>query len=88
MPYRLTPWPYPGKIGVLEQHADTGRIQLCHLETVKDEDENELQDVLTSRLRAEFDLDIYKVLQTPISSNGSASLGPAFSACGAGMPEY
>lgn len=88
MPYRLTPCPYPGKIGVLEQHAETGRIQLCHLETVKDEDENELQDVLTSRLRAEFDLDIYKVLQTRFRAMAQPASGPAFSACGAGIPEF
>jgi len=67
MPYRLKPWPYPGKIGVREQNATTGRVQLhifqdwCHLKTV--EDENELQDVLTSRFQAEFDLDTYKLLQ-------------------------
>jgi hypothetical protein len=86
MPYRLTSWPYPVKIGVLEQHAETGRIQLCHLETV--EDEYELQDVLTSRLRAEFDLDIYKVLQTRFRAMAQPASGPAFSACGAGMPEF
>ena len=67
MPYRLKPWPYPGKIGVREQHADSGRVQLhifqdwCHVKTV--EDENELQDILTSRCRPEFDLDTYKLLQ-------------------------
>ncbi len=67
MPYRLKPWPYPGKIGVREQNATTGRVQLhifqdwCHLKTV--EDENELQDVLTSRFQPDFDLDTYKLLQ-------------------------
>jgi DNA polymerase-3 subunit epsilon len=67
MPYRLKPWPYAGKIGVREQNANTGHVQLhifqdwCHLKTV--EDENELQDVLSSRYYPEFDLDTYKLLQ-------------------------
>jgi DNA polymerase III subunit epsilon len=67
MPYRLKPWPYPGKIGVREQNAHTGHVQLhifldwCHLKTV--EDEIELQDVLTSRVSPDFDLDTYKLLQ-------------------------
>ena len=67
MPYRLKPWPYPGKIGVREQNATTARVQLhifqdwCHLKTV--EDENELQDVLSSRYYPKFDLDTYKLLQ-------------------------
>jgi DNA polymerase-3 subunit epsilon len=66
MPYGLKPWPYPGKIGVREHHAETGRTQLhifedwCHLETV--EEENDLEDALTSRCHSEFDLDIYKLL--------------------------
>lgn len=74
MPHRLKPWPYPGKIGVREQHADTGRTQLHifqdwrHLKTVEDEDE--LQDVLTSHFCAEFDLDIYKLLQRHLQTCG------------------
>jgi DNA polymerase-3 subunit epsilon len=74
MPYRLKPWPYPGKIGVRKQHAETGRVQLhifedwCHLETV--EDENGLQDVLASRCHVDFDLDIYKLLQRHFKNCG------------------
>jgi DNA polymerase-3 subunit epsilon len=66
MPLRLKPWPYRGKVGVREQNANTGGVQLhifqdwCHLTTV--EDENELQDALESRFSPEFDLDVYKLL--------------------------
>ena len=67
IPYRLQSWPYPGKIGIREQNADSGRTQLhifeywCHVKTV--EDENELEDILTSRSYLDFDLDTYKLLQ-------------------------
>lgn len=67
VPYRLRGWPYPGKIGIREQEEVSGRTQLhifeywCHVKTV--EDENELEDILTSRSYLDFDLDTYKLLQ-------------------------
>jgi hypothetical protein len=38
----------------------------CHLKTV--EDENDLEDALTSRYHSEFDLDIYKLLQRHLNT--------------------
>jgi DNA polymerase-3 subunit epsilon len=73
VPLRLKDWPYPGKIGIREQDAVSGRTQLhifeywCHIKTV--EDENELEDVLTSRSYPDFNLDTYKLLQRTLNQH-------------------
>ena len=64
--HRLQAWPHPGKVGVREYHADTGRTdihvfdQWCHVATVHDA--AELQDVLSMRRPLSFDLDTYRLL--------------------------
>ena len=89
MPYRLKPWPYPGKIGVREQNAGTGQVQVhvfqnwCHLKTV--EDENELDDALTLRFQAHFDLDTDKLLKHHLKTREDALM--LFPACEASRQE-
>jgi hypothetical protein len=63
----LQPWPHPGRIGIREHHAATGRTdihvfdQWCHVGTVQDEDA--LDEARHSRQPLAFDLDTYYLLQ-------------------------
>jgi DNA polymerase III subunit epsilon len=64
---QLQIWPHPGKVGLREYNASTGRTdihlfdQWCHLATVHDE--GDLEDALTSSAPAlAFDLDTYRLL--------------------------
>ena len=63
---KLQVWPHPGKVGLREHNAQTGRSdihvfdQWCHLATVHDE--AELEDALSSRKTLAFDLDTYRLI--------------------------
>ena len=63
---KLQVWPHPGKVGLREHNAQSGRSdihifdQWCHLATVHDE--AELEDALTGRQTLAFDLDTYRLL--------------------------
>jgi DNA polymerase-3 subunit epsilon len=63
---RLQTWPHPGRVGIREQHAGTGRTdihvfdQWCHLATVHAE--NELDELGSIRQPLAFDLDTYRIL--------------------------
>jgi DNA polymerase-3 subunit epsilon len=60
----MRPWPYKGRIGVLENRAARGEIivldRWCYLGTVRSE--SELGELQGGRLPAIFDLDTYKIL--------------------------
>jgi DNA polymerase-3 subunit epsilon len=65
--HRLQAWPHPGRVGVREHHAASGRTNIhvfdrwCHVATVHSEDE--LDDLQTSRHNMlAFDLDTYRIL--------------------------
>jgi DNA polymerase-3 subunit epsilon len=73
---KLQVWPHPGKVGLREHNAQTGRSdihifdQWCHLATVHDE--TELEDALSSRKTLAFDLDTYRLLikhLTPLAAS-------------------
>jgi len=63
---RMRPWPYPGRIGVREYDAASGRSDLhvldrwCHLGTVQSE--SELQELAETRQQPVFELDTYRIL--------------------------
>ena len=61
---RMRPWPFKGRIGVLERGAERGEIivldRWCYLGTVRSE--AELGELETGRSPAAFDLDTYKIL--------------------------
>jgi DNA polymerase-3 subunit epsilon len=63
---RLQAWPHPGRVGVREYQAASGRTDIhvfdhwCHLATVHDP--SELADTLQSRQTLAFDLDTYRLL--------------------------
>lgn len=72
---QLRVWPHPGKVGLREHNASTGRTdihlfdQWCHLATVHDEEE--LEDALTQSSPAlAFDLDTYRLLLKHLSGPG------------------
>jgi DNA polymerase-3 subunit epsilon len=66
-PYALKPWPYPGTIAVREANVTRERTDVhlfrdwCWLGTAHDE--GEFGDMLEYPRRAEFDLDIYRLLR-------------------------
>ena len=68
---RLQAWPHPGKIGIREHHAASGRTDLhvfdqwCHVATVRDE--AELAEASHSRVQLAFDLDTYRLLVKRLS---------------------
>ena len=63
---RLHSWPHPGKVGLREFHAASGRTdihvfeQWCHVATVHDE--AELAHACETRVALAFDLDTYRLL--------------------------
>ncbi len=66
-PYRLAPWPWPGRVVVRERHPE-GRFEhahvfdrWCHLGTARAEDE--LADLATTRAEIDFDPDVYSILR-------------------------
>jgi DNA polymerase III subunit epsilon len=65
-------WPHPGKIGLREHSAESGRTdihifdQWCHLATVHDE--ADLQEALSSSSTLAFDLDTYRLLVKHLSA--------------------
>lgn len=65
--HRLQAWPHPGRVGVREHHAQSGRTDIhvfdrwCHVATVQSEDG--LDDIQSSRQPVlAFDLDTYRLL--------------------------
>ncbi len=63
---RMKAWPHPGRVGVREHHANTGRTDIhvfdhwCHVATVHDDEE--LQSAATVKQALAFDLDTYRLL--------------------------
>lgn len=68
---RLQAWPHPGRIGIREHHAGTGRTdihvfeQWCHVATVQDDEA--LNQVHQTRHALAFDLDTYRLLVKRLS---------------------
>ena len=66
LPLKLKSWPYPGRIGIREFNASSGRAEVhvfdywCHLGTV--DNEAGLDGVLGAHSSIKFDLDTYKLL--------------------------
>jgi DNA polymerase-3 subunit epsilon len=74
---RLQAWPFAGKVGLREHHADSERTdihvfdQWCHLATVQSEED--LQDTLHSRAGPlAFDLDTYRLALKHLLPGGRA----------------
>lgn len=73
---KLLVWPHPGKIGLREHNAHSGRTdihlfdQWCHLATVHDD--AELADALSARNTLAFDLDTYRLLMKQLQLPGRA----------------
>lgn len=65
--HRLQAWPHPGRVGIREYQAESGRTDIhvfdhwCHLATVSDP--SELEEALRTRSALAFDLDTYRLLQ-------------------------
>jgi DNA polymerase-3 subunit epsilon len=63
---RLQAWPHPGRVGIREHHANTGRTDIhvfdhwCHVATVHNDDD--LADAGQTRQALAFDLDTYRLL--------------------------
>ena len=63
---KLQVWPYPGKVGLREHSASSGRSDLhvfdqwCHLGTVHDD--AELEQTMNAHSTLAFDLDTYRLL--------------------------
>ena len=63
---RLQSWPHPGRVGLREHHANTGRTDIhvfdrwCHIATVHNNDD--LADASQTRQALAFDLDTYRLL--------------------------
>ena len=63
---RMKAWPHPGRVGIREHHANTGRTDIhvfdhwCHVATVHDDEE--LQSAATVKQALAFDLDTYRLL--------------------------
>ncbi len=63
---RLQSWPHPGRVGLREHHATTGRTDIhifdhwCHVATVHND--GDLADAGQTRQALAFDLDTYRLL--------------------------
>jgi len=70
--HRLQAWPHPGKVGIREYNADSGRTdihvfeQWCHVATLHDE--AELDELVNLRQQLSFDLDTYRLLAARLST--------------------
>ncbi len=68
---RLKAWPHPGRVGIREHHANTGRTDIhvfdhwCHVATVHDDEE--LQSAREVQQALAFDLDTYRLLVSRLS---------------------
>lgn len=80
---RLQTWPYPGRVGLREHDARSGRTdvhifdQWCHLATVHDDEA--LESVVQSRADdapLAFDLDTYRLLLKRLSSAPQGAVFP------------
>jgi DNA polymerase-3 subunit epsilon len=76
---QLHVWPHPGKVGLREYNASTGRTdvhifdQWCHLATVHDD--GELEEALTTSAPAlAFDLDTYRLLIKQLNGPGKPGI--------------
>lgn len=75
---QLRVWPHPGKIGLREYNAQTGRSEMhifdqwCHLATVQNE--AELDDIVTANTSLAFDLDTYRLLLKHLAAPHKAGL--------------
>ena len=75
---QLHVWPHPGKIGLREYNAQTGRSEMhifdqwCHLATVQNE--AELDDIVSANTSLAFDLDTYRLLLKHVTSPHKAGL--------------
>ncbi len=76
-PDAAPPWPHPGRMGIREHNALTGRTdihifdQWCHVATVHDEEA--LQDAITARQPLAFDPETYRLLRQRLSGAGLRS---------------
>ncbi|HET7729139.1 MAG TPA: exonuclease domain-containing protein [Usitatibacter sp.] len=75
-PWRVADWPWDGRVVIRESHPD-GRFQeahvferWCHLGTARDDDS--LAGLLEARAEADFDPDIYKIVQSFIVKHRGA----------------
>ena len=63
---RLQAWPHPGRVGLREHHANTGRTDIhvfdhwCHVATVHNDED--LAEAAYTRQPLAFDLDTYRLL--------------------------
>ena len=63
---RLQAWPHPGRVGLREHHANTGRTDIhvfdhwCHVATVHNDED--LAEAAHTRQPLAFDLDTYRLL--------------------------
>ena len=80
---RLKAWPYPGRVGLREHDASSGRTdvhvfdQWCHLATVHDE--ADLEGVVQARAHntpLAFDLDTYRLLLKRLSGAPQGEVFP------------
>jgi len=80
---RLKAWPYPGRVGLREHDARSGRTdvhifdQWCHLATVHDDEA--LESIVQSRTDdapLAFDLDTYRLLLKRLSSAPQGAVFP------------
>jgi DNA polymerase-3 subunit epsilon len=84
IPLKIQSWPYPGRIGIREYNASSGRSEVhvfdywCHLGTV--DNEADLNDVIRARSSVKFDLDAYRLLLKNLGKQAGVSLGVSFRA--------
>lgn len=74
---KIHPWPHPGPIGIIETYAGRDEIIVldgwAYLGTALSE--SEFPDILAARPKAEFDLDIYKILAKNLKGKTILPLG-------------
>jgi DNA polymerase-3 subunit epsilon len=74
---KIHPWPHPGPIGIIETYAGRDEVIVldgwAYLGTALSE--SEFPDILAARPKAEFDLDIYKILAKNLKGKTILPLG-------------